>query len=137
MSRISFKYTVKVWITAAFLSPLLFIIIDRIFSLDAVSHFVTGPYYFILIGIFAGLMFSTPALLLFSFLIWLLNRTTFSDRQKKYILCPVSVLLACLTLSVIFGKSIPDIRIDFILLVISYSIITFLSSFFFNLITNE
>jgi hypothetical protein len=136
VARISFTYTIKVWITSAVLSPFLIVMLNNIFSLDVMVHFVVGSTLFIFLAIFFGLIFSIPALILFTFLNWLLARTQLSNRQKKFILCPVSSVLAGLTLYIIYGKPLADIEIDFILLLISYPAVTLTSSIFYSLKPN-
>jgi hypothetical protein len=132
MNRISIKYNIKIWVTSSFFSPFLTICIDKIFSLGLIEHFVIGASYFILFAIFIGLMFSVPALIIFSFIIWLLKKSSFTNRQKKYILAPISILLACLTLYFVFGKQfvIDNYLIE---LMISYSITNVTCIFMYRL----
>jgi chromate transport protein ChrA len=133
MSRISFSYNFKVWVTSAFLSPFLAILINTVLPTSLIGLLANGKFYYILMSIFVGLMLSIPSLIVFSFLTWLMERTGLENWEKKIVLSLLAIILASLNIYLIFGNGRASSDDSLVTPIISYSVISCIAAFFYKL----
>lgn len=95
-------YSLKVWLTAVLLSPLLSVILFEPFD-DHNSTDIKGALFFILLSIPYGLVLSIPSWLLLWISVWLVNRLSTSSIKKKWMLSIIGLVLSLLPFYLIFG----------------------------------
>ena len=94
------KYTVKVWLFATVLPPLIVVIFLSIFFGDIQSEDAIVMLYMMMI---MGMVFSTPAMLVFGLLLHII-KNTYSHRGEMVVMSIYSALAVSITFKLSFGE---------------------------------
>jgi len=131
--RHSLKYSLKVWLTAVFITPLLIALASRVLEpshgFDNVTNFFgTIAYMFAF-----GLVLSIPSWLLLWMFTTLLSKSSLGMASVKAILSVIGVMLSIFPFIIIFSHDDNPLDPDVMIWVTSYSIVIVVGLWFYKL----
>lgn len=145
MSATTFLYTLKVWLSAVFVAPLLFItgisVKEVFFDMDTTSQItgqmLAGDWKVYKSIVLLGAVFSFPTWLIFLMAIMIARKSSDSARQRRQIVVVVAITLTIGTFAAVLGIFGIFFDLSFIYIPLSYCISIAVGGWYYKLEATE